>query len=159
MKQNMNAILIETVMALAFAGIVATQKVADSKRNAEAEKAKVVFLQNNMPYLKDSRDQISYQMSVCDANVKKLQEMLLVYKETDSKEILNQKMSEIRRERENLGQLYSRLNTELERSMLHKEFNNLDAGGLRQAEVADLVKEAEKAVGQAQRVNLYIKQF
>ena len=151
------AVMLEVVVLGLFFVVGGIKTYNHNKKQEQMEKDRVSYMENNQPYLKDGRGQVQFQINAANQNIKRLEDMALVYKEESSKAEIGKKIEEIKLERDRLNVLLSKIDTELERGMLYKQFDHMDNGGLKAKEMKDLDKEVENAVRDAKKANQFTK--
>jgi hypothetical protein len=90
------------------------------------------YLQKNQPQLAIIYDTINFQINQCNKNLDYVNGLKRVLKEESSLQLLQSKQTQIIQQKEKLTSLFSKLNKEIERGMIFKEFNSIDQGGTRQ---------------------------
>jgi len=147
----------EVVCLVLFLGYAGFNAIKTEKQEAAVEKTRVEYLESDLPYLKNNREAVQYQISVCNRNIESLQQMYRDFKEVDSKEQVRIKLESIKAEKEKLKVLLSKINTEVERGLILRKFNSIEEGGLRIDHLKSIDAEASTLLSQAKRANAYIE--
>lgn len=118
-----------------------------------------LYAQQNMPVISGVKDQLEYQISLCDKNLNKLNRLSNTLSENHSKKVLQNKINLIEEEKSLLRGQLSKVNTEIEKSLIMSEFNEVDLGGERQSNIKEIIKSSEQNIKSAQQVNAQVATF
>lgn len=145
-------LLVVSVMALC----IKTQ-VSFNSENKPTSVA--LYAQQNMPIISGVKDQLEYQISLCDKNLNKLIRLSNTLSENHSKKVLQNKINLIEEEKSLLRGQLSKVNTEIEKSLIMSEFNEVDLGGERQNNIKEIIKSSERSIKSAQQLNTQVATF
>lgn len=111
------------------------------------------YLQHYQPQLAVIYDTINFQINQCNKNLDYVSGLKRILKEESSLQLLQSKQAQILQQKEKLTSLFSKLNKEIERGMIFKEFNSIDQGGTRQEHLQEIMKESHSVIFQAEQLN------
>jgi hypothetical protein len=114
---------------------------------------RVKYLESNHPQLKNLRDQIVFQIKTGRVNIVHLEHVRDGFTQDASKKLVDDKIRNIKQQQSQLDAQLKRIDTEAERGIALKEFNVVDGGGERKAEIEALTQESSQRVTSAAKLN------
>lgn len=148
--KNITALIFVGLAVLAFKEKMST---SDAPLFLKENSAKSEYMSSYAPHLKNTREQVSYEIVTCSKNIESLTKLLRNFDTEKSREAVYKKIEEIKIQRGILkGTLY-KIDAEVERGMLIKQCNIIEEGGLRFNSLDDLLRETQERLFTAKQIN------
>jgi cell division protein FtsB len=110
-------------------------------------------LESNFPTLKNVRDNLLHQYQVVNEDLKKMSALWHQMESSSSKEMITQKIQSLSAEQRKLKQQIQTLDAEVERGVVLKSFDNIEAGGIKKFHTQEINNEYVKDLSRATHVN------
>jgi hypothetical protein len=120
---------------------------------------RVEHLESNFPTLKNVRDDLLHQYQVVGENLKKMNVLWDQMGSNSSKEMVTQKIQSLLVEQRRLKQQIQTLDAEVERGVVLKSFDNIEAGGIKKIHRQEINNEYVKDLSRATHVNNVLQAY
>lgn len=125
----------------------------DNNSKFDLNEAKTSYMEQTLPQVKKTRDQVVFQIKVCNENIDKLDKLKDSFQKQESKALVQSKIDQIVVQKKNLTEHVNKIDTEVEKGLALQAFNTIDGGGIRHEELKQITQDAQKSVSNAQTVN------
>lgn len=125
----------------------------EGEPDAPGREARLKYLDQYHPQLRNLRDQIAAQIKACKSNITHLEKLNESFVQDESKNMVKAKIAAVKEQKAQLWQQLGRIDNQVERGIALKEFNVVDGGGERAQELEVLARECQQQVTSASRIN------
>ncbi len=125
-------------------GLEAKKKdAAIEQEKQKVEQLKQQYLMQYNPKLKILRDKLSEELRACLSVIGNLQQMKLGFQREGSKQMVQDKINELKKIRDQLLTQFNHVDEEAEKGVALLSFNKIDGGGLASQDISHLLKDSQ----------------
>lgn len=151
MKSFICGVILLSVSTVKIFSFVERQK-KDNLSLKEGD-VRMEHLVSNFPTLKNVRDGLLHQYQETEKDLRKLYDLHDKVDGDSSKKMITGKLQSLYQEKERLKQQIRNLDAEVERGVILKSFDNIEAGGIKKIVKQEIDQEYVKDLSRASRVN------